>query len=452
MCGIYTDSRSAHDGKLFLALRGENFDGHHFVQTTADHGAVGAIVEKGFDNVITPSHFALLEVEDTLLAYHKIAARYRQTLSAKVIAITGSNGKTSTKDFIAEVLARKYRVLKTEGNLNNHIGVPQTLLRASPDDEIIVLEMGMNHPGEIAPLANMARPDVAIITNIGTAHIEFMGSRAGIAQEKGTLAAAIDPSGHVILSSNDDFSAAIATRTTAQVILVGGRDADICAEAIEEDLSGSRFTLVVGDERVRAALPIAGRHMVSNALFAIAAGRVFGVPINECVSALSEVRSAKARMEWKNVHGLHILDDSYNANPDSMVAALETLARMPTSHHRVAILGKMGELGNAATAGYQRVGNVAVSLGIDLLVGVGSDTEIILQAARASGFGATHAVADADEAAHFIVSRVGAGDLVLIKGSRSAALEQILPVLERLLDNSNKNADLVPKVASSCEP
>ena len=271
--GLTTDSRYDQRGEVFLALRGDNFDGHRFVVESHARGAIGAVVERGFSSGSLPPEYAVLEVDDTLLAYQRIAARYRLNLHAKVVAITGSNGKTSTKDFTAAVLARKYRVLKTEGNLNNHIGVPRMLLRATAADEMLVLEMGMNHPGEITPLAEMARPDVGIITNIGTAHIEFMGSRAGIAQEKGMLAEAIGIDGYVILPAGDDFSVDIAARTSAQVIMVGTENCPIRAERDRTSVAvGVAFDLIAQGERMHATLPIPGGHMVTNALLAVATG------------------------------------------------------------------------------------------------------------------------------------------------------------------------------------
>ena len=434
--GITTDSRVDRPGELFLALRGENFDGHRFIADSAARGTAGAVVERTYAAALLPADYALIEVDDTLLAYQRIAARYRRTLPARVVAITGSNGKTSTKDFAAAVLSRKFRVLKTQGNLNNHIGVPQTLLRASAADEIIVLEMGMNHPGEIAPLAEIARPDVGIITNIGTAHIEFMGTRAGIAQEKGMLAEAIGNGGHVILPTADDFSASIAARTVAQVLTVGASGDRVRAESIEQDLNGSRFMLIVDGESLPASLPVPGRHMVTNALLAVAAGRVFGVSLPECVAALAEVQLTKGRMELKNIHGLQVLDDSYNANPDSMVAALETLARMPTANRRFAVLGKMGELGETSEAGHRRVGEAAARANIDRLIGVGPEGEIIVRSARDAGFAPAVAVSDTAQAADLLHTDARKGDLILIKGSRSAAMENVLASLSQLLANS----------------
>src|SRR5256885_8854273 len=208
---VSTDSRTIKKGELFVALRGENFDGHKFVEDVAKSGAAGAIVDLAWKGKV-PKNFAIIRAADTLLAYQNLAANYRKSLSIKVLAITGSNGKTSTKDFAASVLGRKFRVAKTQGNFNNHVGLPRTTLEASSEHEVGVWEIGMNHPGEVAPLAKIAAPDAAIITNIGVAHMEFMGSREAIAQEKGALAEAVGAEGTVILNADDSFSDEIASR------------------------------------------------------------------------------------------------------------------------------------------------------------------------------------------------------------------------------------------------
>src|SRR5450432_2290104 len=217
---LSTDSRTTRPGDLFVALHGENFDGHQFVSEAIQRGAAGAIVEKHWSGKST-REFSLLLVADTLAAYQQVAAQYRRSLGIKVVAITGSNGKTSTKDFTASVLARRFRIAKTEGNFNNHVGLPRTMLEATSQDEIGVWEIGMNHPGEIAPLARLAQPDVAIITNIGIAHLEFMGSREAIAREKGDLAAALSAGGTLILNRGDEFADAIAQRTAAKILFAG---------------------------------------------------------------------------------------------------------------------------------------------------------------------------------------------------------------------------------------
>src|SRR6059058_2935340 len=229
---ISTDSRTIKKGELFVALHGENFDGHKFVEATAKSGAAGAIVDLEWNGNV-PKKFAIIRAKDSLFAYQSLAANYRKSLPIKVLAITGSNGKTSTKDFAASVLGRKFRVTKTQGNFNNHIGLPRTILETNSEHEVGVWEIGMNHPGEVAPLAKIAAPDAAIITNIGVAHIEFMGTREAIANEKGALAQAVAAEGAVILNADDPFSKGIAGRSRARVIFAGTKDGTIRATEIE---------------------------------------------------------------------------------------------------------------------------------------------------------------------------------------------------------------------------
>jgi UDP-N-acetylmuramoyl-tripeptide--D-alanyl-D-alanine ligase len=428
--GIGTDSRALLPGELFLALRGANFDGHDFIPALAAQGAVGAVVANGFQPPERlPAHFALISVDDTLLGYHRIAAAYRATLPLKVIAITGSNGKTSTKDLTAAVLERRFRVLKTEANFNNHIGVPRMLLRASRADEILVLEMGMNHPGELAPLARMARPDLAIITNIGTAHLEFMLTRDAIALEKGMVAEAVGAAGCVILPADDEYSDGIAQRTQARVILAGFGSGSVRGADFEQGFAESHFTISARGDSVRVAMPVLGRHMAANALLAVAAGLECGVPLAECAAGLAQARLTKGRLEPKTVQGLRFLDDTYNANPDSMVAALATLALIQVDGMRIAILGKMGELGAAADPGYQRVGAAAARLGMDRLICVGPETELLGRTARDAGVPAVAVVPDVAAAARLLAAQATPADLILLKGSRSAALERILTLI-----------------------
>src|SRR5882762_1851359 len=258
---ISTDSRTIKKGELFVALRGENFDGHKFVEATAKAGAAGAIVDLNWKGKV-PSKFAVIRAQDTLLAYQNLAANYRKSLSVKVLAITGSNGKTSTKDFAASVLGRRFRVTKTQGNFNNHVGLPRTILEATSQDEVAVWEIGMNHPGEVAALAKLAAPDVGIITNIGVAHIEFMGSREAIAAEKGALAAAVGTRGTVILNADDPFTKSIAARARRKVVLAGTTAGSIRAGEISQSGIGTDFTIVEGAHRCRAQLSVPGLHMV----------------------------------------------------------------------------------------------------------------------------------------------------------------------------------------------
>src|SRR5213595_3350386 len=422
---ISTDSRTIKKGELFVALRGENFDGHKFVEATAEAGAAGAIVDLKWNGKV-PSKFVIIRGNDTLLAYQKLAANYRKALALKVLAITGSNGKTSTKDFAAAVLGRRFRVTKTEGNFNNHVGLPRTILEATSDDEVAVWEIGMNHPGEVAPLAKIAAPDAAIITNIGVAHIEFMGSREAIADEKGALVEAVSVGGTVILNADDPFSARIAARARAKVVLAGTTDGTIRAAEISQSEDGTEFTILEGAHRCRAQLPVPGLHMVQNALLAIAAGRVFGLSLEECAAGLVAAPLTKARLQVKEVRGVQFLDDSYNANPDSMKAALRTLVELDAEGQRIAVLGEMHELGDESERGHREVGETAAALKIDQLIAIGDAATAIAEGARNAGLQKTTVVNSTSEAAELLNEIAAPGDLILIKGSRASRTEEVI--------------------------
>jgi UDP-N-acetylmuramoyl-tripeptide--D-alanyl-D-alanine ligase len=422
---LSTDSRTLKPGELFVALRGENFDGHNFVQAAAKTSAAGAIVESNWRGKV-PETFALVRAKDTLQAYQQLAANYRKSLALKVVAITGSNGKTSTKDFTASVLARRFRVTKTEGNFNNHVGMPRTVLDATSQDEVAVWEIGMNHPGEVAVLSKIAAPDVAIITNIGVAHIEFMGSREAIADEKGALVEAVSVGGTVILNADDPFSARIAARARAKVVLAGATDGTIRAAEISQSEDGTEFTILEGAHRCRAQLPVPGLHMVQNALLAVAAGRVFGVSLEECAAGLVAAPLAKARLQIKKIGGVEFIDDSYNANPDSMKAALRTLAELPAEGKRIAIFGEMRELGAESERGHREVGETAATLKIDQLIAIGNMAAEIAHGAKDAGLKNTAIVESTAEAAQLLGEIAAPGDLVLVKGSRLARTERVI--------------------------
>jgi UDP-N-acetylmuramoyl-tripeptide--D-alanyl-D-alanine ligase len=428
---VSTDSRTLKPGELFVALRGENFDGHQFVDSAAESGAAGAIIESNWKGNV-PSTFALLRADNSLRAYQNLAANYRRSLPLEVLAITGSNGKTSTKDFSASVLARKFRVTKTEGNFNNHVGLPRTILEAKSEHQVGVWEIGMNHPGEIAPLAEIAAPNAAIITNIGVAHIEFMGSPDAIAEEKGALAEAVGPEGTVILNADDPFSEKIAARTPAKVIFAGIERGTVRATELRQTSAGSEFTILEGAHRCRAQLPVPGLHMVRNALLAVAAGRAFGLLLEECAAGLGAAPLTKARLQIKDVRGVQFIDDSYNANPDSMIAALRTLVELDADGKRIAVLGEMRELGEQLERSHAQVGEAAAHFGIDRLITIGDTAAIIAKAAEQAGLKNSFVVNSTAEAAELLAEITRPGDLVLIKGSRLAATERVIDQFGKL--------------------
>jgi UDP-N-acetylmuramoyl-tripeptide--D-alanyl-D-alanine ligase len=421
---VCTDSRALKAGDLFIALRGEKFDANQFAAEAGRKGAAAVIVERVPES-LTPG-CAVIRVADTLAALQQLAANYRRSLSLQVIGLTGSNGKTSTKDLTACVLGSHFEVTRTEGNLNNHIGLPLTMLRARASNQIGVFEMGMNHPGEIAPLAALAAPDVGIITNIGVAHLEFMKTRDAIALEKGMLAEALNPSGTLILNADDEYTDAMTRRTKADVITAGLLRGDVRGENLRADFAGTRFTILAHGHRADAELPIPGEHMVRNALLAVAAGITFGMSLEESARALGAIQLTKGRLEQKVIRGIQVLDDSYNANPDSMSAALRTLAALPAAGRRIAVLGRMGELGAESERGHRRVGEVAAETRIDCLVGVGEEAQWIADTASRGGVSRVVKVQNTDEATAVLRDLAKPGDVVLVKGSRSAKMERIV--------------------------
>lgn len=426
---VNKDTRSLQAGDLYLALRGEKFDGNQFVESAIRAGAVAAIV----DDASLPARFPdfpFIVTGDSLLALQHLAAEWRSRLSLRVVGLTGSSGKTSTKDFTAAVLGERFQVTTTAGNLNNHIGLPLTILSATSRDQFAVWEMGMNHAGEIEPLARLARPDFAVITNIGVAHIENLGSREAIAEEKGVLIRLSSPHGTTIFPAEDDYAKLLASLAPGDIVTVGLQAGDLRAEQIEFDSAGSRFVLVNGAERVPATLPVAGEHMVRNALLAVAIGLEAGLSLEECAAGLAKSRLTAGRLQTKAIRGMVVLDDSYNANPDSVEAALKTLAKIPAQGRRIAALGQMGELGDYAETGYRRAGRAAADGKIDILVTVGDDTQPLAEEAESRGIAHVFRTENTATAATLLRSLARPGDLVLIKGSRSARMEQILTGLE----------------------
>ena len=425
---ICKDTREIRQGDLYVALRGGNFDGNNFIAEAASKGAVAALCDAE-PPLGLPASFGILSTPDGLSALTLLASAWRSLLTLKPIVVTGSSGKTSVKDMTAAVLGTKFRVSATTGNLNNQIGLPLSILKTDREDEAAVWEIGMNHRGEIAPLAGLARPEIAIITGIGTAHIEFLGSRDEIAKEKGDLFERLPTSGFGILPADDDFVSVLRGRTSARIVTVGIGQGDLRAVDLKADLEGSSFVIEGEFGRAEARIPIPGRHMVGNALLAVAAGALSGIPLGDCVEGLKKTELTGGRLTRLERKGATILDDTYNANPDSMVAALETLASLQVTGRKTAVLGRMGELGAHAAAGYERVG-VKAAESVDTLICVGEEASPMAGAAIAAGHPATHSVADNAAAAEILSRSMHAGDLILLKGSRSARMEQILQHLD----------------------
>lgn len=419
--GVSTDTRKLPAGSAFFALRGESFDGDAFAAKALASGAAAVIVHKWTGEV--PRDAAVIAVGDTLLALQRLARWWRKQLDMPVVAITGSNGKTSTKDFTAAVLAKRFNVSATCGNLNNHIGVPLTILATTPEHTAAVWEMGMNHSGEIAPLCEIARPKYGIITNIGTAHIEFLGTREAIAEEKGMLGRALPADGTLFIPATCEYRDYLRQRTKAHMIGVGNGRGLVRAEELKFEAEGTAFSLVIeGEEPVNVSLPVPGRHMVTNALLAAAVGWKLGVSPQEIAEGLSGSVLTGGRLCRYECHGTTIIDDTYNANPESMAAAIETLADTPVDKgaRRIIVLGRMGELGVHAPAAHLRTGALAAERQLTV-VAVGEGSEGIAEGANQ----APH-FKDLEVAAKWLSHEVKPGDVVLFKGSRTATVERVM--------------------------
>ena len=419
------DTRTLEPGDIYIALRGDNFDGNRFLADAEARGAAAAIVETA-SAVPAGSQLAVIVVPDSLSALQRLAKAWREKISPKIVCITGSSGKTSTKEFTAAVLASRYSVSRTQGNFNNHIGLPLTILATSSTHDAAVWEIGMNHPGEILPLAQLVRPQIGIITNIGITHIENLGSREAIAEEKENLIYQISPGGALILSSEDDFSERFASRSPVRVVFTGLNSGAITASDIELHLDGTRFIAHTSEQSTPVALCVPGRHMVKNALFALAAGRELGVSLSEGASALSTASVVGARLRLVHLRGVHFLDDSYNASPESMIAALKTVAEIPCKGRRFAVLGAMGELGSHAEEGYRQVARVAVASAFDFLLAVGEKTQALAEEALGAGMRNVHHLEDTSAATKFLQGIAQPGDLVLVKGSKSTRMGRVI--------------------------
>ena len=418
---VFTDSRKPEPGGLFFALKGENFDGDIYAEAALNGGATVAVVH-AWKGAEVPVGKAVIEVPDTLFALQRLAHWWRSQLDIPVVCITGSNGKTSTKDFTTAVLSQGFSVNATKGNLNNHIGLPLTVLATEREHTAAIYEIGMNHGGELSPLCEIARPKYGIITNIGTAHIEFLGSREAIAEEKGTLARYLPEDGVLFTPAACDFNEYFRARTRARLIPVGNGRGIVRAENLRPQADGTRFDLVIeGEETYGVFIPVLGKHMVTNALLAAAVGWKLGIPAEKIALGLSSVRLTTGRMRRIEWEGITLLDDTYNANPESMEAAIETLAEMavPTGAQRIVVLGRMGELGIHAEAAHTRIGALASAKGLRLIA-VGEGAEGIAAAGQAPHFPDIHSAAD------WLLANSRTGDVILFKGSRTAAIEKVL--------------------------
>lgn len=428
---VCSDSRQAQPGDLFFALPGERFDGHEFVAEVAKKGVAAVVVQ----NTRVPAESlgcAVIAVDNTRLALGRLAAHYRADFDLPVIAVGGSNGKTTTKELLAAVLRQKLNTLWSEASFNNDIGVPLTLLKLEPGHQAAVLEVGTNHPGELAPLVRMIQPKLGVITSIGREHLEFFGDLAGVTAEEGWLAELLPPGGKLFLNGDNEWADILARRSLAIVVRVGfGAGNDWRAQDVRLDAQGTTFQVrstkpeFEGEYRVN----LLGRHQAGNALFALAVGAELGLSAAEVRRGLTECKPAKMRLQPWDWNGVWVLDDAYNANADSMLAALETLREISSAGRRVAVLGDMAELGAHSPAAHAEVGRRAAQSGIDQLFAVGKMAGVMAGAAREAGLRAVDEFADAPAAAEAVKNFLKPGDVVLLKASRSSRLERLSEAL-----------------------
>jgi len=432
---VSIDSRTLRPGALFVAIRGEQHDGHAFAAAAAGRGASGLLVERGVplpDGL--PEGLAVLEVADPDSALTALAAGHRARFAGPVVAITGSNGKTTSKEMCAAVLAARAPCLHTPGNWNNQYGVPLTLLLREASHRSLVVEIGMNHRGEIAPLAALARPTVGLVTNVGTAHIENLGSIDAIAEEKGDLVAGLAPDAVAVLNADDPRVMAQAGRTRARVLRFGlGAEAEFRARDVRVDDDGAfRFRLETPDGATGVRVRGLGETTVVNALGAATAALAAGAALEDLVTGLAALPPIAGRMErlWLEP-GVVVLNDSYNANPQSMEAALRSLARAGGLQRRVAVLGDMAELGPASEAAHREAGRLVAALGIDYLFVLGRHAEQTAAGALEGGLphARVHVSKDHREIGESLDRMLLRGDGVLVKGSRSARMELVVEAI-----------------------
>lgn len=430
---VCTDSRKVRAGDLYVAIKGEKFDGHRFVIDAIRAGAAAAVVGQGFEVQNYDTTFDWIRVPDTRAALGRMAARYRQDFQLPIIAVAGSNGKTSTKEILAAVLGQQFEVLASEASFNNDIGVPLTLLRLESKHRAAVVEIGTNHPGELAPLIRQIDPNWGVITSIGREHLEYFGDLNGVIAEEGVLAEMLPPSGTLYLNGDSPGAELIAARTTATVVTAGEGEGNQWRISNVRCLEhGYAFTVSGPRPEMNGTfeLNLLGRPQISNALLAIAVAADLGLSQEQASAGLRGCRTPKMRLEISNLGGVRLLNDAYNANADSTRVAFETLAELPTTGRRIAVLGDMAELGPHARSGHEEMGRLAAELNFDLLLTIGEQAALTAEAARAAGLRKAGAVESLEMLAENLSDTLREGDVLLLKASRAARLERLIELLQ----------------------
>jgi UDP-N-acetylmuramoyl-tripeptide--D-alanyl-D-alanine ligase len=427
--GYSIDSRTVGPGQLFFAVKGERLDGHDFVEAALGRGAVAAVVRA--DQLGRyPGETRLLAVEDTLVALQTLATAVRKLWGKPLIGVTGSVGKTTTKEAIAHVLSTRFRVLKSEGNFNNHFGLPLMLLKLEPEYDVAVIEMGMSHAGEIRALAKIAQPEIGVVTNVAPVHLEFFDSLAGIARAKYELVESLPAGGTAVLNADDEYVSQFGRDFEGKVVMYGRRaTASVRAENVwSRGTQGAEFDVVIGSVREHATLPLVGEHNVLNALAAVAVGLERGLTSAEAVGALATLAPADKRGQVLQVGNITVIDECYNSNPKALGAMVDALAAM-TAKRRIVVAGEMLELGPAGEEMHRQAGQHIGEKKIDVLVGVRGLARMMVEGARKAGTPADF-VATPEEAGEWLAREGRDGDLVLLKASRGVKLEKALEVLK----------------------
>jgi UDP-N-acetylmuramoyl-tripeptide--D-alanyl-D-alanine ligase len=419
------DSRTIQPEGLFFAVKGERMDGHDFVNQAVEKGAVAAVIRQ--DQLARyPANSQLITVDDTLSALQTLASAVRRLWGKPLIGVTGSTGKTTTKEAIAHVLSKRFRVLKSEGNLNNHFGLPLMLLKIEPEHDLAVIEMGMSHAGEIAALAAIAQPEIGVVTNVAPVHLEFFDSVAGIARAKYELVEALPAGGIAVLNADDEYVSQFGRDFRGKVVLYGLRaTADVRAENIQPlGSEGSAFDVVVGSCREKAVLHLVGAHNIYNALAAVATGLERGLTPSEAVAALASLGPAEKRGQVVKLGNVTVINDCYNCNPKALDAMVDALAAMPAKR-RIVVAGEMLELGPAGDELHWQAGEHIAAKKIDWLLGVRGQARNMVEAASRAGMRADF-VATPEEAGEWLAREACDGDVVLLKASRGVKLERAL--------------------------
>jgi UDP-N-acetylmuramoyl-tripeptide--D-alanyl-D-alanine ligase len=423
--GYSIDSRTIRPGELFFAVKGERMDGHDFARQALESGAVAAVVQRN-QFARFPDSGKLIAVEDTLAALQTLATAVRRLWAKPLVGVTGSTGKTTTKEAIAHVLAQRFRVLKSEGNFNNHFGLPLMLLKLEREQDIAVIEMGMSHAGEITRLAEIAQPGIGVVTNVAPVHLEFFDSIAGIARAKYELIASLPSGGTAVLNADDEYVSQFGRDFHGKVVMYGLlKPADIRVDNFQlRGSEGSQFDVIVDSCRESATLPLVGKHNIYNALAAVAVGLQRGMAPSEAVGSLASLTPVDKRGEVLQLGNITVINDCYNCNPKALEAMLDTLAAMAAGR-RIAVVGEMLELGPTADLIHRRCGEMVAEKKIDVLLGVRGLAQEMVTAAKHRGVRAEF-VSTPEEAGGWLSNEARGGDLVLLKASRGVKLERAL--------------------------